>query len=109
MKNQDTVPNQANDDENIFQTVSIEQNVQETTLKLSPDLRSQYLSAVWQNNRIRTKYNHLFEIPLTIDASISLDTLRKKVFHSMPEEKFIDELKNSIYWGKFNPFKVKTK
>lgn len=25
----------------------------------------------------------------------------------MPEEKFIDELKKSIYWEKFKPFNVK--
>lgn len=88
--------------------VGINQEVLEFALKLPFAKRSQYLSAVWQNKRTLTKFNHLFEIPLTLDASIELDTLRNKVFHSMPEEKFIEELKQSIYWERFKPFKLKT-
>ncbi|KAF1028163.1 MAG: hypothetical protein GAK29_00259 [Acinetobacter bereziniae] len=82
-------------------------NELETALKLQPAQRSQYLSAVWQNNYIRTKYNYLFEIPLTVDASIELDVLRQKLFNSIPKEEFIEELKKTIYWEKFKHFKVK--
>lgn len=88
--------------------VGIDQDVLELALKLPFAKRSQYLSAVWQNNRTLNKFNHLFEIPLTLDASIELDTLRNKVFHSMPEEKFIDELKHSNHWERFKPFKLKS-
>ena len=90
-------------------TNQIEQDVLETALKLSPEQRSQYLSAVWQNHYQTTKYNHLFELPLTVDASIELDILRKRIFNSIPKEEFIIELRKSIYWEKFKPYKVKTK
>ncbi len=82
-------------------------NLLETILNLSPEQRSQYLSALWQMDYQKTKYNHLFEIPLTVDASIKLEVLRKKVFPSIAEKEFIDELKKSIYWEEFKPFKVK--
>lgn len=88
--------------ETLISRLKTEENTINTKQYLSQNERAQCRAAAFQLEYTLKKYNHLFELPLTREASIEIDSLRKK-FYFLSDEDFISELKQSQYWLSFKP------
>ncbi|MGQ1269987.1 hypothetical protein ACT4XR_20460 (plasmid) [Acinetobacter baumannii] len=70
--------------------------------KIEQEHIPQFLSAKFYNEWFLNKFNHLFEIPLSLEAAIKLDAIRK-VYYQKELSEIIDEIKMQPYWQQFKP------